>query len=152
MGLTLFEFVWALAFYVFVAALVWWFVRKVSPAISMSRLLKCDKATAQMVLSYIQERGISWHKFLDLHYAALGGLTPMFAYPGQFVALWGETRLATIAILNKKLLTPDTDCDQFVALVIAEIVASRGGGKSEEFRASFHDGQVTISPEDQILF
>jgi len=145
-------FVWMPLFVVVVGGFVRWAVLRMSVTTPMEGLLDCDTATAMMALDYIKARGIDWIEFLELFYCAMNRLMPVFASPGQFTATWGETRLATIAILNKRLLTADTNRDQFVALVVAEIVARRGGGKSEAFRASFHDGQVTISPEDQILF
>lgn len=151
MELTLFDLVWMPIFIVAVGALIRWIVLKMSVTDPMRGLLKCDDATARMALGYIQERGISWMKFLELFYCAMNRLMPMFASPGQFTATWEETRIATVAILNKRLLMPDTDSEQFVSMVAAEVAASRGG-PSEMFRAAFLDGHVSAHPEDQISF
>lgn len=125
------ENVGAMLFWVVVLALGGYgLIRVGKPRVEVTRIrmiLNCTRVQAADVLAYLKSASIEWELFLQWTNDSMNKFMPLFAMEGsgQFIATWGETRLAILGLVKKRAMKKRWSSEDSIAAVATEILAQR---------------------------
>ncbi len=119
-------------------------IRVYGPALRIRILLECTQEEAEQVNDYLNEVGITWHKYHRWVATCMGKLMPLLSfrqkpYDDQLVATWGESKRAMLKLSLEKRLDPKWSPMDAVGAASAEILKERMARGSDDIFNPSHD-------------